>query len=333
LRVIDVEGIEGLESEPVRFVFEHLAPGSPELTPEALRQHSNNDYLLQPIRQVARGAALVSITNAVQRPGEVRVSAEHADGTARDWTFSIGEDGRIVAASAGRHVDGVDFWSGPPAEFSTAERRLLQQLFAAAYSSPDPEYLDRQLDTMTSLVVARRGTVVVGFALGGGTDIRTAALGDVKVALPGLTCVDPREQRSGIGQGMGMRATWLTLSTHGPREVAAPRFATPASFAMAMKGQGQVRWPPPDDLYAQYDHPTAAQIELAHQAALAYGNQGYDPATGACIGLGRPIGIPNVEPEVPDEYHRRFDGIDRQRGDSLLYLRWLVDPPDTWSAP
>jgi adenylate cyclase len=66
---------------------------------------------------------------------------------------------------------------------------------------------------------------------------------------------------------MGNRATWLNLCTHGPREVAAPRFATPASFAMAMKGQGQVRWPPPDDLYAQCDHPAAAQIELAGRAS------------------------------------------------------------------
>lgn len=330
--MVDFGEIEGLEPDSVRFVFEHLVPGSPELTLQALREHSSVDNLLQPIRQVARGAPLTSILSVGQRSGEVDVRAEHADGTVRDWTFSLGEDGRIATATVGRHVDGVDFWSGVPAELPAADRDLLHGVFASAYVGPDPAYLDRQLDTMTCLVVARRGTDVVGFALGGGRNIRTPALGEVKVAMPGLTCVDPREQRSGIGQGMGNRATWLNLSTHGPREVAGLRFATPASLAMAMKGRGQVVWPTSEDPYAQFDHPTPAQIELAHEVALAYGNRGYDPATGACIGLGRPIGVPNVEPDVSDEYWRRFDGIDRERGDSLLALRWLVEPPPAWFA-
>ena len=331
--VAEIEGIERLESESVRFVFEHLVPDAPELDLEALRDHVAEDNLLQPIRAVARGAAVLSITRAVHGPGEVRVSSEHADGTARDWVFAIGEDGRIVAASAGRPVEGVDFWTGSPANMSPSERSGLQELFAAAYADPDPEYLDRQLDVMSSLAIARRDGAVVGFSLVGGQVLHTDALGPVKVTLPGLVCVAPREHRSGIGQATMNRQAWHRSSTFGPSEVAGPRFATPASFAMAMKGRAQFCWPPQDDLYAQYDHPTAAQVELAQEVACAYGNQGYDAATGACVGLGRPIGTPNVEPEVPDEYHRRFAGIDRDRGDSLLYLRWTVDPPAAWTTP
>ena len=101
---------------------------------------------------------------------------------------------------------------------------------------------------------------------------------------------------------------------------------------MALRGKDQYYWPNADDLFALYDHPTPAQLELAELAARAHGSPGYDPATGACVGHGRPIGVPNVEPDVPEEFHQRFAGIDRQRGDSLLWLTWRVAPPDAWTA-
>ncbi len=326
----DVAGLEHLDVESVRFVFQHLAPGAPELQLESLRRHADVDGLLQPIRMLARGAAVSSVGEVVERAGEVLVRSEHADGTRREWTFQVDGDGRIVAVSAGRPVDGVDFSTGSPADLSATERTALQELFATAYTAPDPDYLDHQLGVMSCLAVARRDSEIVGVALQGAATVTTATLGAVRLQLPGLVCVNPREHRTGVGQGMGNRVTWLNLSTNGPSDVAAPRFATPASLAMAMKGQGQFVWPPADEPFALYDHPTASQIALAHEAARAHGNAGYDPATGACLGLGRPIGSPNVEPDVPEEYHTRFDKIDRERGDSLLYLRWTVEPPRAW---
>ena len=46
----DVEGMERLESESVRFVFEHLAPDAPALGLEELRRHASVDNLLRDMR-------------------------------------------------------------------------------------------------------------------------------------------------------------------------------------------------------------------------------------------------------------------------------------------
>jgi len=48
------------------------------------------------------------------------------------------------------------------------------------------------------------------------------------------------------------------------------------------------------------------------------------------IGPGRPIGRPNIEPEVTAEQAALFDHVDRSRGDSLLWVAWLTPPPKAW---
>jgi len=330
--VNEVAGLETVESEHVRFLLSNLASGASEATSTDLAQHTSCAELSNPLHAVARGSGVRAVIAVEQDDGQVVVLADHEDGKPREWIFTADEDGRIGAVSCGRTVDGVDFAVMSPQDLSDDEREQLQALFALAYTNPDPGYLDQQFSTMSIATIARRQGKVVGFTLGGRQQIKTDAVGAVRVNLPGLTCVDPGEHRTGIGQGMGVRTTWRQLSEFGAFEVVAPRLATPASLAMIMRVKEQFRWPHLDDLFALYDHPTPAQVELAELTSLAYGSRGYDPATGACIGHGRPIGVPNVEPDVPEDFHRRFARIDRERGDSLLYLRWMVDPPETWAA-
>ncbi|MBA2279933.1 MAG: hypothetical protein H0W25_01670 [Acidimicrobiia bacterium] len=49
-----------------------------------------------------------------------------------------------------------------------------------------------------------------------------------------------------------------------------------------------------------------------------------------CIGGGRPIGRPNVEPDATPEQIALFKRVDRGRGDSLLWIAWLTPPPGAW---
>lgn len=326
----DIGGIDLVVNEHVQFLLRPFALGAPEITADLLAEHASNPHLLAGLRRAARSPGSFSITDVAENGDELVVSAE-STGERSAFGFRLDGDGRVSAMWRGRIVDGVEFSIADPTTLSTSTRDELQAVFANSYTEPDPGYLDLQFETMDLVSFARRGDRLVAFALRGQKPITTTRLGTREVFMPGLSCVDASERRTGVFEAMGTRGTWHQTSAGvGAPEAAAPRLATPASLNLAIKQRKQFRWPIEEEPFALYDHPTPAQLELADAAARAYGNEGYDPATGACIGLGRPIGVPNVEPEVPEEFHRRFAGIDRARGDSLLYLRWIAEPPPEW---
>lgn len=328
-----IEGLELVSSEHVRFLLRHLAPAAPPLSPDELVEHTTAADLATPLQAVARSFGMLRIESVVSDGDRIIVQADHDNERwPREWAFTIDADGRVGSVSAGPMVEGVEFSTTSPTLLSRRDRVELQSLFAAAYTDPDPDYLNRQFSTMNVATIARRTGKTIGFLLLGRQHITTDTLGTISMQMAGLVCVHPGEHRTGVSGGMGVRSTWRAISEFGNFQATAARLATPASLAMALKGKGQFFWPTADDLFALYDRPTPAQLELAELAAHAYGAPGYEPTTGACIGHGRPIGRPNIEPDVPEEFHQRFGGVDRQRGDSLLWLTWRVAPPDAWTA-
>lgn len=329
----EIEGLELVDSEAVRFLLRHLAPTAPRAAPEELATHTTAVDLARPLHDVARSAGVRAITSAQSNRADVIVSTDHDNGRPPlEWTFAIGRDGRVSTVTAGPIVEDVEFTVTAPTRLSRGERDEFNAVFAATYTDHDPGHLDRQFSTMNLATTARRASKLIGFQLFGSRRISTNRLGEVHLGLPGLVCVDPAERRTGVAVGMGVRTMWRHGSEFGELDATAARLASPVSLAMALKEQRQYHWPTDDDLFALYDHPSPAQLELAEQAALAHGSPGYDPATGACIGHGRRIGTPIVEPNLPEELQQRFAHIDRDRGDSLLWITWRVPLPPAWTT-
>jgi hypothetical protein len=329
----EIEGLELVDSEPVRSLLRHLAPGASLASPEALATHSTALDLARRFHDMAEHAGVRSVASAHSNGADVIVCTDHVNGRPPlEWTFGIGRDGRVAAVTAGPIVENVDFTVTAPTRLTRDERDEFHAVFAATYTDHDPGHLERQFSTMDLATTARRASKLIGLQLFGSRRITTDTLGEVHLGLPGLVCVDPAERRTGVAVGMGVRTMWRHGSEFGALDATAARLASPASLALALKEQRQYHWPTDDDLFELYDQPSPAQLELAEHAALAHGTLGYDPATGACIGHGRPIGSPIVEPDLPEEVQQRFAHIDRKRGDSLLWIAWRVPPPPTWTT-
>lgn len=326
------DATDAAERRSIGFICDLITGRESKTGAEALAEHAsvaNLKNLAEMLHRIRRDYERASVTRVGRRGSTVTITINDND-RLHDWVFDMDRDGRVAAFVSARHIEGVTFQVGPPRGLSENDRADLRRLFALAYTNSDPSYLDAQLDALDVAAIARRDGEVVGFLVRGLQMIETERLGRIAVGLPGLMCVSPAEQRSGIGEALGNRAAWPLFIEKGNQDAAALRLATPASLAMVVKQQPAFTWPTTDDLWALYDRPTPVQVEFADLAARAHGGKGYDPATGACIGLGHPIGVPNVEPDVPDEFLERFAAIDRDRGDTLLYVRWMAEPPPLW---
>lgn len=329
----EIEGLELVESQPARFLLRQLVPEAPLAGPAELAQHTTACDIAPLLHDVARHAGVTAIASTKSDRSAIVVHTDHVDGRpALEWRFEIGGDGLVATVTAGPVIDGVDFSVTSVAQLSDDDRQEFHGVFAATYDDHDPEHLERQFSTMHLASTARRASRLIGFQLFGSRRITIDTIGEVHLGLPGLVCVDQGWRRSGVALGMGIRTTWRHRSEAGELDATATRLASPVSLAMALKERRQYEWPSDDDLYELYDHPSQAQLELARRAAVAHGSLGYDSATGACIGHGRPIGAPIVEPDLPEELVRRFARIDRDRGDSLLWLTWRVPPPPGWTT-
>jgi hypothetical protein len=58
----------------------------------------------------------------------------------------------------------------------------------------------------------------------------------------------------------------------------------------------------------------------------------FDADTFVCSGRGRPIGHPVMDIEATPEEWKLFERIDRSRGESLLGMTWIREPPPGWEA-
>jgi hypothetical protein len=64
--------------------------------------------------------------------------------------------------------------------------------------------------------------------------------------------------------------------------------------------------------------------------AETYGAHAFDDENFVCLGEGVPIGYPNVEFQVEPHEWTIFEAVNRDRGDALLGLGWIPDPPPGW---
>lgn len=221
------------------------------------------------------------------------------------------------------------------AELSPARREAVHRLFDESYDRADHGYLDKSLGMLRFAALATvavrdarlaepgEGERVVGFALGEGRTVDLPRLPAQMIALAGLCCVDSAFRRGGLFRSLEMRAvTERTQRRDGERVLAAGRMAHPASFRVMRDGAGVLPRPGVE--------PSTFQREVACAVADCYAVSAFDPLTFVCRGRGRPIGDPRVTIEASDEEWQLFSRVDRDRGDSLLALCWLPDPPTSW---
>jgi hypothetical protein len=78
--------------------------------------------------------------------------------------------------------------------------------------------------------------------------------------------------------------------------------------------------------------PTAWQQAVGLAIADAYGST-LDPESFVCVGSGTPIGYPNEQFEPTDAEREAYAAVDRDRGDNLLVINWVPDPPPGWNDP
>ena len=155
-----IEGLELVSSEHVRFLLRHLAPAATPVSQDELVEHTTAADLATPLQAVARSFGMLRIESVASDGDRIIVHADHEnERRPREWAFTINVDGRVATVSAGPMVEGVEFTIGSPKDLSQAEQDDLQRVFAAAYTDPDRDYLDRQFSTMKIVTMARRAQI------------------------------------------------------------------------------------------------------------------------------------------------------------------------------
>jgi hypothetical protein len=206
------------------------------------------------------------------------------------------------------------------AAISPADERAACDLFARTYRDADLDYLRDALRRLRTIALARHAGELVGFALGESRQLDLPRLPAHTVRLAGLACVAPEVRRRGVMQALQER-TFLA-HPQGAAGLACGRMAHPATYRQMSRLPGTVpRLGVP---------PTRWQQEVACAIAEAYGVARFDPATFVCAGRGRPIGYPLMDIEASPDDWTLFERIDRDRGESLLGLCWLREPPPGW---
>lgn len=321
-------------ADSVHWVVEHSRPGAPRADVATLLQHlaipaDVAETAIEHLHRSTLGETAIAEVTGWRRTAANRIVLGYVSVAGRrcELSWRLGADGRLEDQIHQSDDADMGITGQRTAELTSDTRAQLHAVFSAAYSEPDPDYLDRQLAALQGIGIATEPTgEVVGFTLYGWREVDLPVIGVHGVGLAGLMCVRPGVRRKGVGGACGNAAGMAAVA--GPLDLAVTKLATPASLRMIMRSIPVGRWPTVDEPFALYRNPSATQLAVLGALADAHGCKLGDGAVG--IGSGRPIGTPIVEPEVTPEQASLFDRVDRDRGDTLLWVSWLTPPPIAW---
>ena len=215
-----------------------------------------------------------------------------------------------------------DFTVEESRALSEQERRELFRLFELNYRQANPAFLEKSLATLRYTAMAFRDGVAVGFGLAESRVMDLPRLPAQPVVLAGICCVAPEFRRRGLFGRLELLAMTAGAVPESPRRLACGRMAHPAAMRTIARFPKSVPRPGV--------RPTAWQQEVGSAIAEAYGVRDFDPETFVCIGSGTPTGYPRIEFEVEPHEWEVFEPVDRDRGDALLTIAWVPDPPQEW---
>lgn len=207
---------------------------------------------------------------------------------------------------------------------SPPERREILALFETSYARANPRFLERSLETLRNVAVARSAGRMVGFALGETRVMDLPRLPSQLVSLAGLACVAREHRRQRLFASLARLALIAADAPARPRRLFCGRMAHP----VAMRGMARLATVVPKPGLP----PTPWQQEVGRTIAAAYRVHGFDPETFVCRGSGEPIGYPELEFEAEPEEWKVFRAVDRDRGDALLAIAWVPSGPPGWES-
>jgi hypothetical protein len=233
-------------------------------------------------------------------------------------------DLRELLVATERHLPEFAFRTVPTDSLTTADRRLLSELFDGCFGDANQAYLKKLLRQLRTVSVATCDEKPAGFTL---SDVRVMdlpRLPEQVVMLGGLACVTPEFQRRGLMLELARRNFMKSTPRWSESALFCVRYGHPAAFSRVVAGiqNGVPR---------RGVRPTAWQQEVGRVIADAYGVERFDPETFVCIGAGTPIGHPIIDFEVDPQDWEVFRPVDRERGDSLLGIVWMPDAPPGWA--
>lgn len=223
-----------------------------------------------------------------------------------------------------RLFPGFAFRTLPIDSLGAAERRLLSELFDASFENADQVHLQALLKKLRTVSVAWCGDRAVGFTMSDVRIMDLPRLPEQTVMLGALTCVLPEFHRQGVMMELGKRNLIESTQKWGQRTLICGRYLHPAVFRRVV-GRSEAGVP------RRGVRPTEWQQEVGRVIAEAYGVEDFNPETFVCRGHGTPIGHPIIDLQLDPQDWEVFQQVDRDRGDSLLGIAWMPDPPAGWA--
>jgi hypothetical protein len=231
---------------------------------------------------------------------------------------------RELLAATERHLPDFTFRTMPTDSLTTADRRLLSELFDTCFRQANQGHLEKLLGQLRTVSVALCDEKPAGFTV---SDLRVMdlpRLPEQVVMLGGLACVAPEFHRRGLMLELARRNFIDSTPRWSERALFCVRYGHPAAFrTIVARIEGGVPRPG--------IRPTEWQQEVGRVIADAYGVESFDPETFICRGTGTPIGYPVIDLEVEPLDWEVFRHVDRERGDSLLGIVWMPDAPPGWA--
>jgi len=221
-----------------------------------------------------------------------------------------------------RDLSGLDLTLNETDALCRADRETLLGLFQSSYRQANPAFLEKSLETLRWVALARQEGNPVGFALGETRVIDLPRLPAQVVSLAGICCVRGELRRRGLFGALERLLLTAQEVPEASRRLFCGRTAHPAAMRTIARISAAVPRPG--------HRPTPWQQEVGQTIAEAYGVHHFDPETFVCIGPGQPIGYPDIEHDVEPHEWEIFEPVDRDRGDALLALAWAPDAPPGW---
>jgi hypothetical protein len=221
-----------------------------------------------------------------------------------------------------RDFSEFDFTVKESRALSEQERGELLRLFELNYRQANPAFLEKSLATLRHSAIAFHDGVAVGFGVAETRVMDLPRLPAQLVSLAGISCIAPEFRRRGLFGKLELLAFQAEAVPERPRRLACGRMAHPAAMRTIARF--------PKCVPRAGVRPTAWQREVGSTIAEAYGVRDFDPETFVCIGSGTPTGYPRIEFDVEPHEWEVFKPVDRDRGDALLAIAWVPDPPRDW---
>jgi hypothetical protein len=221
-----------------------------------------------------------------------------------------------------RDFSEFDFTVKETRALSERERGELLRLFELNYRQANPAFLEKSLAMLRHAAMAFHDGVAVGFGLAERRVMDLPRLPDQVVILLGISCIAPEFRRRGLFLKLELLAVSAEAVPERARRLTCGRMAHPAAMRTIARFPTCVPRPGV--------RPTAWQQEVGRAIAEAYGVHDFDPETFVCIGSGTPTGYPRIEFDVEPHEWEVFKPVDRERGDALLAIAWVPDPPREW---